>query len=203
MSVRAGHATGKSAAPPALLPGRRRSAVNGSAASPSAGAPATAACNRRVPICARGDRLRGSTAAPGAPWSLAVTCTRRVVLNNAGGALGWGGSPAQRSRAIRKNSWGVGKCVIVFSVVAGLAASVGPDRVPPNVRPRVDRRGAAHAAGGAVSVPARFEAARCLLPHDIPGRHATPSRRWTSSSSAGSCCTCSRTRCRSAPGRGC
>jgi Phage terminase large subunit (GpA) len=32
---------------------------------------------------------------------------------------------------------------------------------------------------------------------------ATPSRRWTSSSPAGSCCTCSRTRCRSAPGRGC
>jgi Phage major capsid protein E len=32
---------------------------------------------------------------------------------------------------------------------------------------------------------------------------ATPSRRWTSSSSAGSCCTCSPTRCRSAPGRGC
>ena len=38
-----------------------------------------------------------------------------------------------------------------------------------------------------------------------PHRHgrATPSRRSTSSSPAGSCCTCSRTRCRSAPGRGC
>ena len=32
---------------------------------------------------------------------------------------------------------------------------------------------------------------------------AMPSRRWISSSPAGSCCTCSPTRCRSAPGRGC
>jgi hypothetical protein len=33
--------------------------------------------------------------------------------------------------------------------------------------------------------------------------HAMPSRRWTSSSPAGSCSMCSRTSCRSAPGRGC
>jgi hypothetical protein len=42
-----------------------------------------------------------------------------------------------------------------------------------------------------------------LRPAPLPpsARRATPSRRWTSSSPAGSCCTCSRTRCRSAPGR--
>ena len=64
-------------------------------------------------------------------------------------------------------------------------------------RPRHGRPGGAPAR---VLAALRVKGPRCRT---RLANHAMPSRRSTSSSPAGSCCTCSRTPCRSAPGRGC